>query len=92
MRRERSHVDCQRAKMRLKELLERESRDPSVGLRLGKTASGALGVCDRRREDDQIVEHERAVVLLVGEEIAASMENRTIGDDEHGPDRRLVVT
>jgi Fe-S cluster assembly iron-binding protein IscA len=82
-----------RAKIRLRELLESESGDPSLGLRLGKTASGALGVfLDRPRADDQIVEHERAVVLLVGQEIAASMENRTIDYDEHGPDPRLVVS
>jgi hypothetical protein len=50
----------QRAKIRLKELLERATPDdPSVGLRLGKTASGALGVfSDRGRADDEIVEHE----------------------------------
>jgi hypothetical protein len=47
---------------------------------------------DRPRADDQIVEHERAVVLLVGQEIAASMENRTIDYDEHGPDPGLVVS
>jgi Fe-S cluster assembly iron-binding protein IscA len=84
----------QRAKIRLKELLERgKPDDPSVGLRLGKTASGALGVfSDRGRADDEIVEHEGVVVLLVGQEIAASMEDRTIDYDERGPDRRLVVT
>jgi Fe-S cluster assembly iron-binding protein IscA len=82
------------AKIRLKALLERANPDdPSVGLRLGKTASGALGVCpDRGRADDEIVEHEGVVVLLVGQGIAARMEDRTIDYDERGPDRRLVVT
>ena len=47
---------------------------------------------DRGRADDEIVEHEGVVVLLVGQEIAASMEDRTIDYDERGPDRRLVVT
>jgi hypothetical protein len=48
----------ERAKVRLKELLEAESDDESIGLRLGKTASGALGVFpDRKRPDDQVVKH-----------------------------------
>jgi Fe-S cluster assembly iron-binding protein IscA len=57
----------ERAKAKLKEFLETENDDRAVGLRLGKTASGALGVVpDRERADDQVVEHHGAAVLLVG--------------------------
>jgi hypothetical protein len=44
----------ERAKAKLKKLLDSESDDRSIGLRLGKTASGALGVFpDRERPDDR---------------------------------------
>jgi Fe-S cluster assembly iron-binding protein IscA len=82
----------EREKARLKELLEAESDDRSVGLRLGKTASGALGVFpDRERADDQVVEHQGAPVLLVGQEIAARVEDRTIDYEESGPGSGLVI-
>jgi Fe-S cluster assembly iron-binding protein IscA len=71
---------------KLKELLETESDDQSVGLRLGKTTSGALGIFpDCERPDDQVVEHEGAAVLLVGREIAENVEGTTIDYEEGGP-------
>jgi Fe-S cluster assembly iron-binding protein IscA len=83
----------QRAKVKLKELLDSESDDRAVGLRLGKTGSGALGLFpDRGRPDDQVVEHEGAAVLLVGQDIAATVDNRTIDCDDSGPEARLTVT
>jgi Fe-S cluster assembly iron-binding protein IscA len=81
-----------RAKVRLKELLEAETDDESIGLRLGKTASGALGVFpDRKRPDDEVVKHRGAAVLLVRQEVADRMENTTIDYEEDGPGRGLVV-
>lgn len=68
--------------MRLKELLEAESDSGSLGLRLGKTAYGALGVFpDRQRADD----------LLVGQEVADRMQNTTIDYEESGPGAGLVI-
>lgn len=56
-----------RARAKLKELLETESDDRSVGLRLGKMASGAFGVFpDRERADDQVVEHDGAACCWSG--------------------------
>lgn len=82
----------ERAKAKLKELLETESDDRSVGLRLGKTASGAFGVSpDRAHADDQIVEHEGATVLLVGQQIAERVEGTTIDYEEGGPGTGLVI-
>ena len=82
----------ERAKARLKELLEAESDSGSVGLRLGKTVSGALGVFpDRQRADDEVVEHEGAAVLLVGQEVADRMQNTTIDYEGSGPAAGLVI-
>jgi len=82
----------ERARAKLKELLTIESADESVALRLGKTASGELGVfADRERPDDQVVEHEGTAVLLIGREIAENVEGTTI-DFKEGDPARLVIT
>ena len=82
----------QRAKAKLKDLLETESDDHSVGLRLGKTPSGALGVFpDRERADDQIIQHEGAAVLLVGQEIAEQLHDTTIDYEENETGSGLVM-
>jgi Fe-S cluster assembly iron-binding protein IscA len=82
----------ERAKAKLKELLQTEGEDQSVGLRLGTTASGELGVFpDRERDDDQIIKHHGVAVLLVGQEITEEMEDTTIDYDESGPEPGLVI-
>ena len=82
----------ERARAKLKELLETASDDQPVGLRLGKTTSGALGIFpDHERPDDQVVEHEGAAVLLVGREIAENVEGTTIDYEEGGPGPGLVI-
>src|SRR5262245_66289766 len=82
----------ERAKERLKELVTTKSDDLSVGLRLERAPSGAFGIFpDRERPDDQIVEHQGAVVLLLGQEIAQSIADTTIDCDESGPNPRLVI-
>jgi Fe-S cluster assembly iron-binding protein IscA len=81
-----------RAKDRLKQLLESRSDDQSVGLRLEHTSSGQLGIFpDRGRADDQIVEHEGAAVLLIGREIVQAVGDTTIDYEEAGPGPRLVI-
>jgi len=82
----------ERAKDRLKELLTAKSDDPSVGFRLEQTRPGEFGVLPGRgRANDQVIEHQGAVVLLVGQEIAQTLEDTTIDYDESGPDSRLVM-
>jgi len=82
----------ERAKEKLKELLTSESDDPSVALRLEPTSPGQLGIFpDRGRADDQVVEHQGVAVLLVGQDIAQSVEDTTIDYDESGPGPRLVI-
>jgi Fe-S cluster assembly iron-binding protein IscA len=82
----------ERAKERLKELLAMRTEDASVGLRLELTPAGEFAVFpDQERADDQVVEHQGAAVLLVGQEIAQSVEDTTIDCDEAGPTPRLVM-
>ena len=83
----------ERAKARLKKLLSSKSDDLSLGLRLGRTTSGALGIFpDHEHADDQVVEHEGARVLLVGKDLANKVEGGTIDCDEGvGPGPGLVI-
>jgi Fe-S cluster assembly iron-binding protein IscA len=79
----------ERARERLKELLEARTEDTSVGLRLELTPSGEFGVFpDQERVDDQVIEHQGAAVLLVGQEIAQRVEDTTIDCDD---DARLLI-
>lgn len=82
----------ERAKERLKELLETRTEDTSVGLRLEVTPSGEFAVFpDQEWADDQVVEHQGAAVLLVGQEIAQKVERTTIDCDDAGPRPRLLI-
>ena len=69
-----------------------DTEEEPVSLRLGRTAFGALGIFpDRERADDQVVEHDRAAVLLVGEEIVERVKDATIDCEEGGPGLGLVI-
>jgi Fe-S cluster assembly iron-binding protein IscA len=82
----------ERAKERLKDLLVTKAADASVALRLELTPSGEFAIFpDQQRADDQVVEHQGAAVLLVGQEIAPRVEDTTIDCDEAGPTPRLVM-
>jgi Fe-S cluster assembly iron-binding protein IscA len=82
----------ERAKEKLKELLATETDDPSIGLRLEASTAGEFGVFpDREREDDQVITHQGAVVLLIGQEIAQTTEETTIDYEESEPGSRLVI-
>jgi hypothetical protein len=73
-------------------VLETTSDDRSVGVRLDHTSSGQLGIFpDRERDDDQIIEHGGAAVLLIGREIAPAVEDTTIDCEESGLDPRCVI-
>lgn len=81
-----------RAREKLRELLATETDDPSIGLRLEAMTSGEFGVFpDREREDDQVVRHQGAVVLLIGQDIVQETEEATIDYDEGEPRARLVI-
>lgn len=81
-----------RANEKLKELLDSETEDPSVSLRLDATPAGQPGLFpDRERTDDQVIEHQGSPVLLVGQEVALKVGDTTIDYDESGPGPRLVI-
>jgi Fe-S cluster assembly iron-binding protein IscA len=83
----------ERAKEKLKELLQGETDDPSLGLRLVTTPSGEIGMfADRERDDDQIVEYQGSAVLLVNEGVASTIGDATIDYDDSDPGPRLVMT
>jgi Fe-S cluster assembly iron-binding protein IscA len=83
----------ERAKEKLKELLQSETDDPSVSLRLVTAPSGELGMfADRERDDDQIVEYQGAALLLVNEGVASTIGDATIDYDDSEPAPRLVMT
>ena len=83
----------ERAKEKLRELLQTETDDPSVSLRLASAPSGEFGMfADRERDDDQIVEYDGSAVLLVDQKVASTIGDATIDDDESAPDPRLVMT
>jgi Fe-S cluster assembly iron-binding protein IscA len=82
----------ERAKEKLKELLQSETDDSSVSLRLTTAPSGQFGIVpDRERDDDHIVEHQGSPVLLVGQEMANTIGDATIDYDESRPDPRFVM-
>jgi Fe-S cluster assembly iron-binding protein IscA len=82
----------ERAKERLKTILEAEVDDSSVGLRLEPTPSGQLGVFpDRAHPDDQVVVHERAVVLLVDQDVAETIGDTTIDYEESPLGAHFVI-
>jgi hypothetical protein len=82
----------ERARQRLRSLLATTGGDPSVGLRLEQTRTGELAIFpDRGRADDQIVEHQGAAVLLVGQDIASMVDDATIDCDDSDPATRIVI-
>jgi hypothetical protein len=88
------HV-TERAKERLNELKTRKLAEvppegAGVGLRLDQTSPGQLGIFpDAHREGDEIVEHDGAPVLFVGQAIAQAVSGTTIDCDEGG--EQLVI-
>ena len=83
----------ERAKERLKTLLESDVDDSSIGLRLETTPSGEFGVFpDRAHADDQVVVHEGAIVLLVDQEAADTIGEATIDYEESQRGAQFVIT
>jgi len=66
--------------------------DPELALRLLPCPDGEVDLMlDKEREGDQVVKHEGAKVLLVGEEILAAGGEVTIDFQHRGDSRRLVM-
>jgi Fe-S cluster assembly iron-binding protein IscA len=81
-----------RAKEQLKELLESGVDDSTVGLRLDTMPTGQLDVfADHAHADDQVVVHEGAVVLLVGQEVAETLGRATLDYEESETGAQFVI-
>ena len=84
----------ERAERELGRMLASASNDPEDGLRLTVTEPGRYGiVVDKEQEGDQVVQHEGAKMLLIDEEVAGLLEEKTIDcleTTEGGP--RLVLS
>jgi Fe-S cluster assembly iron-binding protein IscA len=85
----------ERAKEKLKQLKSQSLSQVNVeasnlGLRLDHASPGQLGIFpDAHREGDQVVEHEGAPVLFVGQAIAQAVSGTTI--DCEGEAAQLVI-
>lgn len=81
------------AKRHLKSLLVKNTSDPSLGIRLRVGRGMLLGVLlDRKADDDHVVEHEGAKVLMVGSEFFPLVEGAVLDTEKSGPVESLVIT
>jgi len=80
------------AKKELKEKLAANTNETDVCIRLKADPDGGLGLTlSREAESDVVVEHEGKKLLLVTQEIAATLENAVIDVEETKEGRKLVV-
>lgn len=80
------------AKKELKEKLAANTDDPDVCIRLKAGPDGGLGlVLSREAEGDVVVEHEDRKLLLVTQELAATLENAVIDVEDTKEGRKWVV-
>jgi Fe-S cluster assembly iron-binding protein IscA len=81
------------ARRHLKRLLARNTSDPNLGIRLRMGAGMQLGVLlDRRADDDHVVEHEGAKVLMVDPELFLLIDGATLDIRSNGTAPSLVIT
>ena len=83
------------AKEELKKLSLQVLEQPETVLRLVPNEQGQLGlVIDREREDDQVVKHEEATILVVDKELSTALEGIGIDyqDTPDGPRLALIRT
>ncbi len=81
------------AKRHLKRLLVRNTSDRNLGLRLRVGKGMQVGVLlDRKADDDYVVEHEGAKVLMVGLELFPLVDGATLDTERNGPVASLVIT
>ena len=67
--------------------------DPEVGLRLVVSATREFSLTlDKKYEDDQVVEHEGAKVLLVAQQLSQAVEGITVDCKETSEGTRLTIS
>ena len=81
------------AKRHLKRLLAKNASDPNLGIRLRVGTGMQLGVLlDRKANDDYVVEHEGAKVLMVGPEFFSLVDSAVLDTEKNSPVASLVIT
>jgi Fe-S cluster assembly iron-binding protein IscA len=81
------------AKRHLKRLLVENTSDTNLGIRLRVGAGMQLGVLlDHEANDDYVVEHEGAKVLMVGPEFFPLVEGAVLDTEDNSPAASLVIT
>lgn len=74
------------AKRHLKRLLVKNASDPNLGIRLRVGTGMQLGVLlDRKADDDYVVEHEGAKVLMVGPEFFSLVDGAVLDTERNSP-------
>jgi Fe-S cluster assembly iron-binding protein IscA len=80
------------AKRHLKRLLAKNTSDPNLGIRLKVGIGVKLGVLlDRKAENDYVVEHQGAKVLMVGPELFSLVEDAILDTEHNSPIASLVL-
>jgi Fe-S cluster assembly iron-binding protein IscA len=78
---------------KLKTRAEAEIADPSQAFRLVPARSGGIAlVVDTVKEEDQVVEHEGVVILLVGAELADTVDGLVLDCKDTPQGRRLTIS
>ena len=81
------------ARRHLKRLLVKNTNDSNLGIRLRVGKGMQVGVLlDRKTDDDYVVEHEGAKVLLIGPELFPLVDGATLDTDRNGSVPGLVIT
>jgi len=77
----------------LKRILDEHTDNAQAGLRLTTDQSGTLGLTiDVEAAEDQVLEHEGSKLLIIEQNLAASLEGITIDVDETPEGNKLVIT
>lgn len=85
-------VVTENAKRHLKRLLVKNTSDPNLGIRLRVGTGMQVGVLlDRKADDDYIVEHEGAKVLIVAPDLLPLVDGATLDIDRNSPVAILVM-
>ena len=86
-------IVTENAKRHLKRLLVKNASDPNLGIRLRVGAGMQLGVLlDHQAENDYVVEHEGAKVLMVGPEFFPLVKDAVLDTEKNSPVASLVIT
>jgi Fe-S cluster assembly iron-binding protein IscA len=86
-------IVTENAKRYLKRLLVANTSDLNLGIRLELSKGMQLGVLlDHRADDDYVVEHEGAKVLMVGHDLFTLVDGAILDAESNGTVESLIIT